>query len=106
MSPGITRTVTWLNQQGFKTTDSGDGYSNAGMGCELDFPNVTIQCSPYKLVTKARQLMDVLRKQGVEVQPINPENPTGPHIEANFDPSDGIAVILLMHVNDKLLFGD
>ena len=108
LSPGIRRTVAFLRSEGFETTDSGDGHSNMGMECAMPFPNVAIRCpNPENLVSEARRLQEVLAKNGVMVEPLGPDDPEvtqPPHIEATYDPSNDIGFILLMYVDDQVLF--
>ena len=108
LCPGIRRTVEFLVSKGFETTDSGDGHSNEGMECAMPFPNVAITCLPTDLIFEARRLMRVLAEKGVQVEPLGPEEegPQAPHIEVNYDPSNDIGFIILMYVDDKVLFGD
>ena len=108
LCPGIRRTVEFLRQQGFETTDSGDGCSNEGMEGAMPFPNVAIRCTADNLVAESRRLQQVLAAQGIVAEPLGPDDPEipqPPHIEATYDPSNDIGFILLMYVDDKLLFG-
>lgn len=106
LCPGIRRTVEWLNENGFKTTDSGDGVSNEGMDCALEFPNVFMVCDPKNLVAEADRLRGLLEAKDIFVGPLSPPGEVDPpHIEACYDPSDGIGILGLTNVDDKLLFG-
>lgn len=105
LCPGIRRTVEWLQAQGFETTDSGDGYSNAGMGCELPHANVFMACEPAKLIEEADRLYGLLAQKGIETMPLVPEGFQPPHITTSYDPSDGVAVLCLFYLDDKQLFG-
>ena len=102
---GIRRTVAWLQGQGFETTDSGDGHSNEGMECALPFPNVTMVCPPEKMAVESDRLMVLLAGRGVMVEPCSPEEPGPPQIQASYDPANGVAAIVMVNVDDKLLFG-
>lgn len=104
LCPGIQQTVAWLQGQGFQTTDSGDGHSNEGMECALPFPNVTMVCSPAEMAVESDRLLGLLRDRGVVVEPGSPEEPGPPRIQASYDPANGVAVIMLVNVDDKLLF--
>jgi hypothetical protein len=107
LCPGIQRTVGFLRSHGFNTTDSGDGYSNEGMEGAMPFPNVAISCSPENLVQEARRLMQVLADAGLSAEPLGPseEGPQPPHIEASYDPSIDVGFIVLLYVDDNVLFG-
>lgn len=102
MNPGIRKTVAFLNERGFETTDSGDGKTH-DFACDRDHPYVVIKTEPGALVFDARLLLSVLGEAGVQFHPIGPE--PGPSIQATFDPADGTAFIDLLCVDDELLFG-
>lgn len=105
LCPGIRQTVRWLNDRGFDTTDSGDGYSNEGMEGAMPFPNVMIRVPVESLISETHRLYDLLKLEGIEPGPMGPdpaEDP--PYIEASYDPSTGVAFILLLNLDDKLLF--
>lgn len=105
LCPGIRRTVEWLQSQGFHTTDSGDGCSNAEMECALPHANVFMSCEPAKLIEEADRLQSLLAARGIEVAPLGPdEEDQPPHIEASYDPSDKTAVICLFYLDDEILF--
>jgi len=104
LCPGIRRTVAWLQELGFQTTDSGDGISNEGMECAIPFPNVAMVCQPDRLATEADRLFVLLAGRGVMVEPCSPEEPGPPQIQASYDPANGVAVLVLTNVDDKLLF--
>lgn len=108
LCPGIRRTVAFLRSKGFETTDSGDGCSNMGMECAMPFPNVAIRCpDSTNLVAESRRLRDILAERGIVVEPLGPDDPEvvhPPHIEATYDPSNDIGFIILMYVDDQVLF--
>ena len=95
---GIRLTVRWLREHNFDTTDSGDGVSKADLittGDALDFPHVVMVVEPRALITESLRLFDLLETRGL---------PPGPGtIQANFDPADGVATIMLMGINDDTL---
>lgn len=98
LDPGIRQTVLWLREHGFETTDSGDGVSKKDLiasGDALDYPHVAIQVQPRALIDESGRLFDLLGKHG-----ITPDSGT---IQAMYAPADGIAVIMLMSVNDDSL---
>jgi len=102
LSPGIRRTVMMLRKAGFKTTDSGDGKSNEGMGCEMDTPNVHMVCDPPELILVTDELHRLLALHGLDTGS-DPE--VGPFIQATYNPADGVAVVSLFGVDDDALFG-
>ena len=105
LTPGIRKTVAWLNGHGFKTTDSGDGHTNidAGMEDALPFPHVVIHVSPEALVSESNRLRDLVESHGIPVQPLGPGIDT-PSIQANYDPAEPIGLIMLSGVDDASLF--
>jgi hypothetical protein len=105
LCPGIRQTVEWLQSEGFNTTDSGDGVGNEGMECAIPFPNVFMTCSEDILIQETKRLQTLLAVKGIEVQPLQPDDPQPAHIEASYDPSTGLGIISLFNVDDALLFG-
>jgi len=103
--PGITKTVHWLQSHGFKTTDSGDGVSNEGMECSLDFPNVFMVTEPQLLISDCKRLALLRGEQGIQVGGMTMNGAPKPHVEGSYDPSDDGAIISLFYVDDKKLFG-
>lgn len=106
MTPGIVKTVEWLNKNGFITSDSGDGITNveAEMECALEYPNVAIPVEPSELVYSASALLTLLKKIGIEILPAS-EDTSQPCINASFDPADNSAIVMLYGVDDKMLEG-
>jgi hypothetical protein len=106
ITPGIIKTVEWLNANGFITSDSGDGVTNveAGMEGALDYPNVAIPVQPTGLVYLASALLILLKRVGVEVLPAS-EDTSIPCISASYDPADNSAIVMLYGVDDKMLEG-
>lgn len=105
LTPGIRHTVIWLRALGFETTDSGDGIANvaAGMLEAMDFPNVAMVVEPHKLLGEASRLMALLVDAGIHVE-AQGLDPKAVSIQAMFDPADESATLLLMGVDDSLLF--
>jgi hypothetical protein len=107
---GISRTVWWLREHGFDTTDSGDGRSKieAGFDAEevLDYPHVVCIVAPADLVTEANRLADLVHERGVEVVPNGRREAGQAEIAASYDPADDSAVLMLNHADDAMLFGD
>lgn len=91
LSPGVRDLVLWLNDQGYTTTDSGDGTNHLeGMECAVPFPMVVIR-SPISFLTVSR-LYQLLEQKGVDF------NREGVKLELSYDPHDGIAVLILTGV--------
>jgi hypothetical protein len=96
--------VAWLNDNGFQTTDSGDGVTNveAGMEGAASFPHVWIAVSPENLVSEAQRLRHLLVDLGVPVSAMGAD-PTVPCIQASYDPCavEGASAVLgLMGLSD------
>lgn len=99
IDPGVRRLVRWLNDRGYRTTDSGDGVTKVGtMDCALRVANVAILATCFDLVQEARSLLEDFAKIGVIV-----ENIEGATIQATYSPIDNVAVILLLGVSDEHL---
>lgn len=95
LSPGIRALVVWLNKQGFKTCDSGDGSNfKGGMECAVEFPMVVIKANGHTLKRECLLLYDMLMSRGVDFTP----RENGPEIQATFNPADGESIIMLMNV--------
>jgi hypothetical protein len=100
INPGIRRTVEWLIENGYSTTDSGDGATHAH-ACDRDHAYVVMVCHPSTLVEDAQWLGVLLGELGVQIEPVGG---TGPCIQASYDPANRIGVIDLMNVTDALLW--
>ena len=105
LNPGIRRTVQWLREHGYETTDSGDGVTNVGViEGALEFPHVVIQVHPRNLVDEADRLMGDLWEAGVCIEPQGVD-PSTPCIQATYDPgSSSTGIIMLMGVSDRVFF--
>lgn len=87
INPGILKTVQFLNANGFKTTDSGDGETH-DFECDMPFPYVHIEVNPYELISESQRLFWLLAAEGVAVGECNEEN-TAPTVEASYNPAWG-----------------
>lgn len=97
ISPGIREVVRFLREHGFETTDSGDGTSNAGMGCAIDIPHVHMACEPDALILEAERLATLLRGKGLVFQ----SDMEGPCIQATYDVASRVGIISLFQVSNK-----
>lgn len=97
LTPGIRKTVLWLREHGFDTTDSGDGVANveAGMEDALDIAHVHMSTTPLKMVGAARDLACLLETRKIKLEP--------GMIQATYDPMDGSAILSLYGVDDSML---
>lgn len=110
LDPGIRQVVRWLNDNGFYTTDSGDGVTkfeaDEPMCCAMPFPNVAIQTSAAQLIDECNRLTSLLADQGVQVEPLGPEEVvTVVSLQGFYDPtiSTENGYITLMGLDDKRL---
>lgn len=111
IDPGIRRTVQWLNERGWKTTDSGDGSSKIGTeaeDCMEVIPNVTIVLdNPSDLVFEAHHLLDALVEHGLDPEATilvdGQEMPVW-QIEALYLPGPKVAILQLVGVTDANMF--
>lgn len=97
LDPGIREVVRLCRDNGFETTDSGDGCCE--IPCAYGGPMVAMVVSPALLLLEADRLWLTLRAetgahdlaaQGVQVQ-------------ASYDPANRVAVLLLTGLDDKKL---
>lgn len=106
IDPGIRRTVAWLRSENFVTTDSGDGRTKIANGDAeaLPYPHVAMTSHPTYIAMGAAHLRERLKEMGVIIKPMsNDENE--PCIQATIDPANMTGIIMLMGVDDALLFG-
>ena len=111
LDPGIREVVRWLNEAGFPTMDSGDGKAKfdddgnelpgwEGGTCGYGVPHAIIAVHPHMLVEQADDLVRALRSQvGITVQATSPDG-SGVEVQANYDPANGIAVVVLSGLDD------
>ncbi len=126
LDPGIARTVLWLREHGFNTSDSGDGKAKFEPSSRyyedvpvqdspcaehyccaiLDFPHVAIKVDHHELVDRADRLFFLLRGMGIECGALVGAGVVmnSPLIECGYNPADGVAYIFLSGVDDALLF--
>jgi hypothetical protein len=108
LDPGIRRTVRWLQAEGFRTTDSGDGVTKFQGGDPMegacDFPHVVCVVSSDLIASEADRLADLVRGRGVEVAPNGRREEGEAEISASYDPADGSCLLILNYVGDAELF--
>lgn len=109
LDPGIRLTVKRLRDNGFETTDSGDGKTKLLPGSIYDptevftFPHVACVIDYEALLREATRLLHLLEDIGIIVRPIGYGDGNHPAIQASFDPSNLTAVIELLNVDDLIL---
>ena len=103
LNPNIRKLVALLNENGFRTTDSGDGATH-DYACDRDHAYVVSVVEPALLVQRAHELVTLLAANGVTLGPMS-EDAT-PCVQASYDPLNGFAILDLMHVTDDMLAPD
>jgi hypothetical protein len=113
LDPGIRAVVRWLRRNGFNTCDSGDGESKltrfdlepADIACALTYPHVFMVVEPADmLVPEADRLRALVEGAGLQVLAIGEARSGGwAHIEARYDPANGVGLIALLNVHDGML---
>ncbi len=114
LDPGIRRTVAWLRERGFNTTDSGDGvtkltykpdsfYSPEGLDA-MPFPNVAMTADALTLITDTDRLYRSLVAWGAKMEPAG-NLMDDPSLQATYDRVSGVHTIMLLNVDDARLFG-
>lgn len=104
MNPGIVKTVKYLQEKGFYTCDSGDGETHK-YECDRPYGYVTMLVKPEELVSESHRLKAVLEKAGLKpaVQGYDTPPEGECNIQSMYCPVDGIALIDVMHVHDRML---
>lgn len=94
LNPGIARTVAWLNANGFRTTDSGDGKTRG------DYAYVVIVLEK-DLIAETTRLVELLRARGIE---FDDTTPVGPMVQGTFAPgSVAPYTIDVSNIDDALM---
>lgn len=103
LNPRIRKTVEWLRNAGFETTDSGDGVTNAENGMEgtLPIPHVHIRVAPEKVVEEARRLLQFVKDAGINLNPTVGD--WHAWVETVYVPIQHIAIVTLYNVLDENL---
>ena len=111
LDKGIRDTVMWLRENGFDTTDSGDGVSKAteqpDMTFVMEYPHVAMKVEPSRMYAEADRLWDLLTDTGIDVfatTEVDGQEMPVVSVEATYFPASQSALILLTGVNDKMLW--
>lgn len=104
INPGIQKLVEILSKAGHRTVDSGDGETH-DFECDRDHGYVVILSAPDRLADEADQVATLLRILGFRVAPQGPDYPAegACWVEASYAPADGVALINVSHVHDRML---
>jgi hypothetical protein len=103
MNPGIVRTVKWLNDNDFRTTDSGDGKTHDHL-CDRDYSYVVIVVDGDGglLVREVERLVYLLKVCGIKLDDLQ-ENALA--VQGTYIPySEVPCVIDVSNIDDALLF--
>jgi hypothetical protein len=102
MNPGITKTVALLNAHGFDTCDSGDGETH-DYSCDRERGYVVVRLrSDQPLEASADSVAALLKAHGAPVgEPVSDSG--GVIIQANYCPHDGIRLIDVEGIHDRML---
>ena len=85
--PGIKDAVEFMQANGFRTTDSGDGVSKHDMECALDYPHVFAIARKVQAFAEADRLYRALKTGGFPVA-----DPAG--VSLHYAPADGICLLI------------
>ena len=104
LNPGIRRVVELLNNQGFPTTDSGDGQTH-DFTCDRAYGYVVV-VPDGDPVQETDRLCALLRSLGVALAPLTVDGPVnGVYVQLSYSPIDGgIAVIDVSGIHDSMLY--
>lgn len=105
LDPGICRTVLQLRDWGFTTTDSGDGMSKPEEERTIDAPHVAMVVRPAEnAIRECDRLAGLLTERGIPLA----SRGLGslPSLEVLYEPTDGVAVMLLRGLSDADWIGD
>lgn len=99
-TPGVREVVRRLRDEGFDTTDSGDGVANveAGMEGALPIPHVVMVIPTHEVVSGAERLLELVRSWGVPIG-----GASGALVESTYSPVDGVVLLTLFGVVDAML---
>lgn len=101
INPGIRRVVALLNENGYRTVDSGDGKTH-DFECDREVGYVVVALSPdQRLEDSADDIYRILRIAGVPKEAFFGDS--GIHIQANYCPSDSMRLIDISKIYDELL---
>lgn len=103
LNPGIRKLVQHLRDNGFFTTDSGDGETHEHE-CDRPHGYVVVIVPPERIARETLRLKAVLEQAGLKVVPQTLEGPPEGHctVQAMFCPADGLAVVDVSHVHDRM----
>lgn len=105
INPGVRKLVKLLNDNGFVTTDSGDGVTH-DHACDRDYAFVVIASSPDSLIKDTHAVWQLLMNHGVTFQELTSmEADPVPQILAVYVPYSSFAAhIEVTHLLDKDIY--
>lgn len=89
LDPGITDLVRLLWDEGFTTTDSGDGVSKCDEGRVFDRPHVAITVDKHDLLVETDRAIAVLEASGRPIDPL-----TAWHVEGTYAGGDDALIMV------------
>ncbi len=103
LDDGIRETVRLLRRHGFDTTDSGDGDTPQPYE-KLSYGHVVVVVGPGELARAACEIGRLMEDHGLAVVPRAPSDPPEGHvtIEGSYSPAEGIALVIVSHVLDRM----
>ena len=104
INPGILKTVELFNGLGFVTTDSGDGETH-DFSCDRDVGYVVIVVPRTKNLADATEAVaDILIEHGIKIGYYAPEeNCYDTQVQGSFCPFDGLQLIDIHNITDKMM---
>lgn len=101
LDPGIRNVVRFLRENGFETTDSGDGSKAEAMDCALDVPNVFCVVPKEVAFDEADRLQRLIcEKLQVDAGALIAG---GIAVELTYSPLDQVCVLSLFGLDDSKL---
>lgn len=85
LDPGIRNMVKVLRDNGFNTTDSGDGSKSPTMEGAVDFPMIAVRTEASILCSESDRMFSIL-------EATEPDRMW--HVQASYDPQDGVSIII------------
>ena len=101
IAKGVRKLVQLLNENGFATTDSGDGsHCKEGMDCAVPHPMVVVglNAAEENLVQESMRLFTLLVSNGLSPARFQVDGQTV--IQTTYSPIDGLAFIVISHIGD------
>lgn len=102
ISKNVRNLVRLFNDNGFHTTDSGDGsHYQEGMEGAIPYPMIAIklEAHAFNAVKDSYRLQKLLIDNGLSISKLMHDDE--PTIQLNFSPVCGLALLIVSHITDK-----